>query len=133
MKVETHTALRLDVCSPCSGVWFDHAELEALWTQAFDAALYKRHLPHSRATESVRHVASDVTLHMLFYAPDVVTHGVLGVAQIADVSAAALSGLPDAAAATPEAAGLIAESAAEAAESVFDVLVNIITGALDGF
>lgn len=133
MKVETHTSLRLDVCHACNGVWFDHAELEALWTQAFDAALHKRHLPPSHATDSVRHLASDVTLHMLLYAPDVVAHGVMSAAQIADVSAATLSGLPDAVAATPEAAGLIVESAAEAAESVFDVIVNIITGIFDGF
>ncbi|MFU8807405.1 MAG: zf-TFIIB domain-containing protein, partial [Bradymonadaceae bacterium] len=42
MLVEQHAGLLLDICRSCKGVWFDNAELEAIWLSDFDGSAHRQ-------------------------------------------------------------------------------------------
>ena len=93
----------LDFCRKCQGVWFDNAELTAIWrmnTAALDA---KRRGVASDAAA----VGGDVMFNAMFWAPDLVIYG----------GAAAVQGV-----------GAAAEVAGEAAEGIFSAIAELIGG-----
>jgi Zn-finger nucleic acid-binding protein len=115
MKRETHDGVKLDLCTHCKGVWFDHDELAAIWNMRFDAAARRRGIP-----EKAGDVAA-VPLHLvevLAYTPDAFVYG----AYYAGRGAIELAG------AAPDVAVGAIEAAGEVASSVFEVIVEIIAG-----
>ena len=104
--------LTLDVCKRCKGVWFDHHELEAIWELERDRALARRG-KGGRVTDRAAD-GSEVLLETLFWAPDLVFVG----AHVAGHAAAAAI----------EAAPAVLETAGDAAASVFEAIVEIVSG-----
>lgn len=101
--------LILDLCKHCQGVWFDNAELTAIWRLNLKAATEKRR--RGGVGGEGMAVGGDILLHSMFWAPDLVFHGGAAVAQ---------------------AAGGVAGAAAEASASVFETIFEIISGLFDG-
>jgi Zn-finger nucleic acid-binding protein len=128
MRMASHGGLRLDICQTCQGVWFDHDELESIWSPSFDRALEKRNLTRTEAVVGVADVGGDVLLNTLFFAPDLVYYGASAVGHVLSSSASAISHLPDAVGAAPEVAGGAIEAIGEATGKVFEVIVEIIAG-----
>lgn len=104
--------LTLDVCKRCKGVWFDHHELEAIWELERGRALARRGTGGRVADRAAD--GSDVLLETLFWAPDLVFVG----AHVAGHAAAA----------AVEAAPAVLETAGDAAASVFEAIVEIVSG-----
>ena len=107
MQSGTHSGMTLDACSRCKGVWFDHHELAAVWNAEFHAALQRRE------RLSVADAGGGV-LEALAWDPFTTFY-------IAHVGAHALGGVA-------QAAPVIAEAAGEAATSLFETIVEIISG-----
>lgn len=99
--------LFLDFCSKCQGVWFDNAELTAIWRMNAAALAARRQGMGAGAAA----IGGDVLFNTMFWAPDLVVYG----------GAAAVQGI-----------GAAAEVAGEAAEGVFSTIVELITGLFDG-
>jgi Zn-finger nucleic acid-binding protein len=122
MQPQTHAGLRLDTCRTCKGVWFDHSELAAIWSLALAAAQPGHSRGRSLATSSA---AADDGAAMLFYAlaysPDLVLYGARAAGYAVSGSAEVLANAPEAA------AGLIGE-AGDAAASVFEAILDIVSG-----
>lgn len=122
MEPQTHEGLRLDACRTCKGVWFDHVELAAIWSLA--AAASQRALPHGTglaAPSAAVEDASAVLFYSLAYSPDLVLYGARAAGYAVSASAEALASAPEAA------AGLIGD-AGEAAASVFEAILDIVSG-----
>lgn len=97
----------LDLCRNCHGVWFDNAELTAIWRMNAAALGAKRPGTRSDGLE----LGASIALDTMFWAPGLVVHG----------GAAAVQGL-----------GAAAEVAGSAAEGVFSTIVELISGLFDG-
>jgi hypothetical protein len=94
-------------------VWFDRAELAAIWNLSLDTTLRRR----SDAGLSANADASSfIVLHALMYTPDVLFLG-------ARAAGYALSGTAEAVASSG-----VVEGVGEAAGSVFEAIVEIIGG-----
>jgi Zn-finger nucleic acid-binding protein len=145
MSLESHGGLRLDVCRGCRGVWFDHAELEAIWGAAFAPRAVG---PAGRGAEVTADAAGETLTYAILFAPDLLIHGGIAAARGASAAAeaafsaashlpSALGALPEAAAgaagALPDVAAGAFEAVADASSSVFDVIASIIGGIFDGF
>jgi Zn-finger nucleic acid-binding protein len=128
MHRESCAGVQLDVCRSCKGVWFDHAELDTIWTQQAAMALERRPAAASLA-ESTGETAGGVLLEVLFWAPDLVFHGAYAAAHVASGVARAV---PELAAAAPEATVAVVEAAGEAAGGVFKAIVGILDGIFGG-
>jgi Zn-finger nucleic acid-binding protein len=127
MRRESREGLHLDACTSCKGVWFDHHELDAVWTLGAASAVASR----PGAAEMVAGgaaTAGDVLLDVLWYAPDLAFLGAHAAVHTAGAVAEVVSHLPEAAAAAPEAAIALVEAAGEASGSVFDVIAAIFEG-----
>ena len=135
MLTEAHAGLRLDVCRECRGVWFDHHELAEIWKESFDSSMRARRSGSNAGTAVATgaDVAGDVLLHSLFFAPDLIFYGARAAGQAAAASADVVANLPGALGAAPEAAAAAVEAAGAAAGSVFEVIVDIITGIFESF
>jgi Zn-finger nucleic acid-binding protein len=116
MKAQSYEGLRLDVCSKCKGIWFDHEELAAIWSLNLEASLVKR-----RGGAGLDADDSFVLMSALAYSPDVLFYGAHAAGYAIQGSVQALGSAPDALAAAAEGAG-------EAASGVFDAIVSIIEG-----
>lgn len=107
MERRAHAGLVLDLCPKCHGVWFDNAELSAIWRMnvaaATTRAMSKR---RGRGTE-VASVGGDVLLSAMFWTPDLVLYGGM---------------------AAGHAAGAAVEVVGSAAEGVFATIMEIIGG-----
>jgi hypothetical protein len=111
MERRAHAGLVLDLCKRCHGVWFDNAELSAIWRVNLAAATASaRSRRGGRAGEGLA-VGGDVLLHAMFWTPDLVLYGGMAAGQ---------------------AAGAAAEVAGNAAEGVFSMVMEIISGLFDG-
>jgi Zn-finger nucleic acid-binding protein len=121
MDVHTHEGLRLDTCRNCKGVWFDHVELRAIWSLALDRAAQRRAGPSGATTTTAAEDGAVVLMHALAYSPEIVLYGARAAGYAVTTSAEALSNVPEAA------AGLIG-GAGEAAASVFEAVLDIISG-----
>ena len=94
----------LDLCRRCQGVWFDNAELTAIWRMNTLALAAKR-MP--RGYENGEYLFVDA----LFWTPDLVVHGGMAMA---------------------EGIGGAAEVAGEAAEGIFSAIAELIGGLFSG-
>ena len=102
MERRERDGLVLDFCTKCHGVWFDHAEIAAIWRMNLAQAAERR---GSRVGEAGA-VAGDVMVNAMFWTPDLVVMG----------GSAVVHG-----------AGAAAEVVGEAAAGVFETLVEIIS------
>lgn len=128
MRVEQASGLRLDACPTCKGAWFDSHELEAIWSQSFDRALARRHLPRRNAAIATADVGTELLFHAVIFAPDMVLPAAAVGGEAVSGHAEALSQLPEAMQATPELAAQAFEAVGEAAGGVFEAVVEIISG-----
>ena len=101
MKRRTHGTHVLDVCERCYGVWFDHAELTAVWQMNIAAIAAKQ---PNRAAGALA-VGGDVLADALFWSPGLVVYGAAGAVQ---------------------AGGAAIEVAGAAAEGVFSTILEFI-------
>lgn len=106
MERRAHAGLLLDVCRKCHGVWFDNAELSAIWRMNVGMMRSRRDVHPTAALEA----GGDVLLSTLFWAPDLVVYGGM---------------------AAGEAAGAVGEVAVQAAGGVFEFVMEIISGLFD--
>ncbi len=111
MERREHAGLILDLCRRCQGVWFDNAELSAVWRVNLAAATAKRRGRGSTALET----GGDVLLQAMFWSPDLVLYGGMAAGQ-----------------AVGHLAGPAAEAVGDAAEGVFSFIMEIISGLFDG-
>jgi hypothetical protein len=105
--------VRLDACKSCRGVWFDHAELAAIWKLSLDTTLRRR---GNAGLSANADVSSLIVLDALMWTPDVLFLG-------ARAAGYAVSGTAEAVANS----GVI-DGVGEAAGGVFEVIVEIIGG-----
>jgi Zn-finger nucleic acid-binding protein len=123
MEAQVHEGLRLDACRHCKGVWFDHVELAAIWSLALDRAA-RRKSGRGVPTMPGSDIAEDGTLaltYALAYSPEIVLYGAHAAGYAVSASAEVLANAPEAA------AGLIG-SAGDAAASVFETILDMISG-----
>lgn len=113
LTLHMHEGIRLDVCAKCRGVWFDHAELSAIWTLSLTKAGQRR---RRTALAPQTNDAGLIVLDALTFAPDVVFFGAraAGYAVSGTVDAVANSGALDA--------------VGDAAASVFETILEILGG-----
>jgi len=111
MERREHAGLVLDLCRRCHGVWFDNAELSAIWRMNLAAATARR----GRGSKALA-AGGDVLLEAMFWSPDLVIYGGMAVGE-----------------AVGHLAGPAAEVAGDAAEGVFSFIMEIISGLFDGF
>jgi Zn-finger nucleic acid-binding protein len=113
LEPQTYQDIRLDICKSCRGVWFDHAELAAIWKLSLDTTLSRRRDAGLLANPDSSGL---IVLDALMYTPDVLFLGAraAGYAVSGTVEAVASSG--------------VVEGVGEAAGSVFEVIVEIIGG-----
>lgn len=131
MQRESRDGLTLDVCRRCKGVWFDHHELDTIWSVQASLAMETR---SGRAGAAAAN-AGDVLLDVMWYAPDLPVYGAIGAAHAVSGLAQAATHVPDLVAAAPEAAVGMVHVASEAAGGVFEVIASIleaIFGLFDG-
>jgi Zn-finger nucleic acid-binding protein len=122
MEPQAHEGLRLDVCRACKGVWFDHVELAAIWNLALAAS--HRGRPRGASLSAPSAAAEDgaaMLLYTLAYTPELVVYGARAAGYAVSVSAEALANAPEAA------AGLVGD-AGDAAASVFEAILDIVSG-----
>lgn len=130
MRRESRDGLHLDVCRACKGAWFDHGELDAIWNVQVGLALQRR--PAAAALASGADAAGDMLLDVLWYAPDLAVHGVMGATHLVSETAQAAAHLPELAAAAPETAVGVVEAAGEAAGGVFEVIAGVLEAIFGG-
>jgi Zn-finger nucleic acid-binding protein len=113
LEPQTYQHVRLDACKSCRGVWFDRAELAAIWNLSLDTTLRRR---LDAGLSANADASSFIVLHALMYTPDVLFLGAraAGYAVSGTVEAVASSG--------------VVEGVGEAAGSVFEAIVEIIGG-----
>lgn len=104
MARRTVGGLTLDVCNRCRGVWFDHAELGAIWTQSFRAAADAARRPGA-AGEAMA-IGGDVLLNAMIWSPGLVAEGAYAAAHLG---------------------GAAAEVVGSAAEGVFETILGFIS------
>lgn len=105
MERRAHDGLVLDICKRCHGVWFDNAELTAIWRLNLAAATGA--LRHGGRGSDAMAVGGDVLFSAMFWTPDLVLY----------------SGM-----AAGQAAGAAAEVVGGAAQGVFETILEIISG-----
>jgi Zn-finger nucleic acid-binding protein len=113
LEPQTYQDVRLDICKSCRGVWFDHAELAAIWKLSLDTTRSRRRDAGLSANPDMSGL---IVLDALMYTPDVLFLG-------ARAAGYALSGTVEAVASSG-----VVEGVGEAAGSVFEAIVDIIGG-----
>ena len=133
MERRAHEGLVLDLCRRCEGVWFDHAELSAIWQQNLAAATQRAQRRPNRG-ETAAAVGGDVLLNALVWTPDLVLYGAASAAHAAGgvVQSIGSSGLGTVGGAAAEAASSAAGVVGDAAEGVFSMIADIIGSLFDG-
>jgi Zn-finger nucleic acid-binding protein len=117
MRVAEQDGMRLDYCTHCRGVWFDHDELTGIWKIEAGALVKRR---GSRALDAAGDI---VLLDVLLFDPFVMYYGIHAAGHVAGAAGEALVG-----AGAFEAAGEVAGAAGEVASSLFETIVEIIGG-----
>ena len=113
LEAQTYQNIRLDVCKSCRGVWFDHAELAAIWKLGLETGGNCR---GSTGLATTADVPGLLVVDALMFMPDVLFLG-------ARAAGYALSGAAEAVASSGVAGGV-----ADAAGSVFEAILEIIGG-----
>lgn len=119
MDVSEQAGMRLDYCTRCKGVWFDHDELAAVWNMEVNALAERR---QGDAT-----LGSVVLLDSLMYDPFMMYYGIHAAGYVAGAAAEALAHAPDMLGSAPEVLGEVAGAATEVAGSLFETIVEIIS------
>jgi Zn-finger nucleic acid-binding protein len=114
MDRRAHAGLILDFCKRCHGVWFDNAELSAIWRVNLAAASANVSRRRGRGADAVA-ATGDVLLEAMFWSPSLVLHAGVAVGQAAG-----------------SVAGVAGEVVGDAAEGVFSTIMEIIAGLFDG-
>jgi hypothetical protein len=112
MKQIAHDDLVVDVCRRCKGVWFDHHEIDAIWTLERDR-LVAKYREQGKVAKVARD-GSEVLLEALVWAPDLVVYGAIAAGEVASTALEMAPG--------------ILEVIGEATGSAFGTLVEIIAG-----
>lgn len=112
LEAQTYQSIRLDVCKSCRGVWFDHAELAAIWKLSLQTGIARR----GNGLATVSDAPGLLVVDALMFMPDVLFLG-------ARAAGYALSGAAEAVASSGVAGGV-----ADAAGSVFEATIEIIAG-----
>jgi Zn-finger nucleic acid-binding protein len=113
LDAQMYQNIRLDVCKSCRGVWFDHAELAAIWK----LKLEKDVTPRGRTgLGTTANIPGSIGVDSLIFMPDVLFLG-------ARTAGYALSGAADVVVSSG-----VGGAVADAAGSVFEVIVEIIGG-----
>lgn len=120
MLRETRGGITLDVCRSCKGAWFDHVELEAVWSMQAALAVQRR-----PAAAGVAEGAGDVLLDVFLFAPDL---AIYGTAHAVSAAVQVAAHVPELAGAAPEATVAVIEAAGDAAGGIFDVIAAIFEG-----
>ena len=107
MERRPHAGLVLDLCGKCHGVWFDNAELSAIWRMNVAAATTRAQSKVRGRGADAAAVGGDVLLTAMFWTPDLVLYGGM---------------------AAGHAAGAAVEVVGSAAEGVFATIMEIISG-----
>lgn len=105
MERREREGLVLDVCRRCHGVWFDNAELSAIWRLKLAEATAAAR--RGGRGSDVAAVGGDVLLSTLFWTPDLVIYGGM---------------------AAGHAVGAATEVVGSAASGVFETVMEIISG-----
>jgi Zn-finger nucleic acid-binding protein len=105
MERREHAGLILDFCRHCHGVWFDNAELSAIWRLKLADAVASRR--QSGGVSDAAAIGGDVLLNAMFWTPDLVIYGGMAAGQ---------------------AAGAAVEVVGSAAGGVFEAVMEIISG-----
>ncbi len=113
MQVTEQTGMRLDFCTYCKGVWFDHDELTAIW-KLEATAIMQRH--GGGAAEGV----TDGVLGALMYDPFAMYYGIHAAGYVVGGAAEVLSNAPELIAAAPEVAASLFETIFEIIGSLFE-------------
>jgi Zn-finger nucleic acid-binding protein len=113
LEPQSYQNIRLDVCKSCRGVWFDHAELAAIWKLGLENSVTRRGVNGLGTTADARGL---LVVDALMFMPDVLFIG-------ARAAGYAVSGAAQAVASSG-----LAEGVGEAAGSVFEAIVEIIGG-----
>jgi Zn-finger nucleic acid-binding protein len=113
LEPQMYQNIRLDVCRSCRGVWFDHAELSAIWKLSVDTTVSRR---GNVGLPTNADIPGLIVLDALMYTPDVLFYG-------ARAAGYAVSGVTEVVANSG-----IVEGVGEAAGSVFEAIIEIISG-----
>ena len=113
LEAQMYQNVRLDVCKSCRGVWFDHAELAAIWKLSLDTGKTRR---TRTGVVTTTNTPSLLVFDALTFMPDVLFLG-------ARTAGYALSGAAEAVASSG-----VGDVVAEAAGGVFEVILEIIGG-----
>lgn len=121
MQSSTHNDVKLDACSSCKGIWFDHEELVSIWRLEL-ASSVRRH--GAVAGPGAAETGALVVLDALTFSPWLAFEGIHAAGHVIGASAGALAH-------APEAVGGMVEVAADAASGVFETILEIISGFFD--
>jgi Zn-finger nucleic acid-binding protein len=130
MERRAHGGLVLDLCRSCQGVWFDNAELSAIWRLNLAAATERASKRPGRGADALA-TGGDVLLNALFWTPDLVIYGASAATHAVGAAAQTLGSVASSGAAA-EAATAAVDVVGEAAEGVFSMIADIIAGLFDG-
>ena len=123
MEIAAVEALRLDVCKRDKGVWFDHAELADIWKLEVNTMVQQR-----RGALGDAGVGSLVLLDALTYDPFLTYYGLQAAGYAIGGAAEVISRAPEVLSHAPEAIAGLADAAGDVASSVFETIVDIISG-----
>ncbi len=112
MDVTEQGGMRLDFCTHCKGVWFDHDELAAIWKMEATALMQRRDGGNGRVGEGLAGA--------LMYDPFAMYYGIHAAGYVAGGAAELLSNAPEMIAAAPEIAGSLFETIFEIISSIFE-------------
>ncbi len=118
MKKVLAGEVRLDRCSRCQGIWFDHHELAGVW----ERAVAKVVTPHPGGDPSVLPAVGGAVLEVVAYNPGLALYGVEAAGRLV---AGAVDVLVNVA---PGVLASAAEMAGDVAAAAFEAIVEIIGG-----
>lgn len=121
LRSSTVHGVELDACRSCRGVWFDRHELALIWDRELHTAIQRRRAASPRDAGDVSDVSDLFLIEALAFSPHLAIYGAAAAGHV-------VSGAAHAIAAAPGALGSAADAAGEAAASVFETIVEIISG-----
>ena len=128
----------LDACGRCRGVWFDHAELDHVWTISVRGATVRWKERHDVAPSSTIGNVGAGLADGLLYSPELVFYGARAAGHVAAAGVegaghlVAGAGEAITSGAAAEAASAAVDIAGDAAAGVFEVIAEIIGSIFDG-
>jgi len=87
MERRAHAGLVLDLCPRCHGVWFDNAELSAIWRLNLAAATESAKSRRTGRGAEALAVGGDVLVNAMFWTPDLVVYGGMAAGHAAGAAA----------------------------------------------